>query len=359
MASLEMMNFLAADLPSSSSPLKRSYTLNPKRMTRTPGRELKGRPPLPKLPSMGTLSLGSTLISPSSPVVSSSVSLSARSPTVALPGTGAPVSPASSAHHPLNSRHNSTPNFKEHLSRPSDLPSKLITTVEGMCLSPGQTRRAYLDNNLLIREYGDKSPPKPVRKSLMKKSQEPRYQSSVTMTLDNDTDTGSYSSGSPRAVSEDRDYLHSGTLTTNVSVDSGVLISPSPPADTGITLLSPGVKRRNYNNNVYHQDSVSVLSYSLSEASDASGSKYDNVAPDNTKHDDDLSEEETDDILDNDQVDSKEITRVNTTAEVNTAGVNKRVSGYENVLTLDQTDNIDSGLHSLQRILTNGQTTNV
>ena len=37
MASLEMMNLLAADLPSSASasvsPLKRSYTLNPKRLT--------------------------------------------------------------------------------------------------------------------------------------------------------------------------------------------------------------------------------------------------------------------------------------------------------------------------------------
>ena len=57
MASLEMMNSLAADLPTSFpafSPLRRSYTLNPKRLTRSPGggregREVTRKPPLPKL----------------------------------------------------------------------------------------------------------------------------------------------------------------------------------------------------------------------------------------------------------------------------------------------------------------------
>ena len=51
-ASLEMMNSLAADLPMASSPLRRSYTLNPRRMQRSAGREVTRKPPLPKLAGM-------------------------------------------------------------------------------------------------------------------------------------------------------------------------------------------------------------------------------------------------------------------------------------------------------------------
>ena len=49
MASLEMMTSLAADLPlAPSSPLRRSYTLNPRRLQRSGAREVTRKPPLPK-----------------------------------------------------------------------------------------------------------------------------------------------------------------------------------------------------------------------------------------------------------------------------------------------------------------------
>ena len=84
---------------------------------------------------------------------------------------------------------------------------------------------------------------------------------------------------------------------TNVSMDSGVLLSPSPPTDSGIVLMSPHVASKfNNNNNTnskllasnqqinkllasnqqsldQHEDSVSVLSCSLSEGSEASSSR--------------------------------------------------------------------------------------
>lgn len=318
MASLEMMNLLAADLPSNQiSPLRRSYTLNPKRLTRTPAKEMAKKPPLPKLTSMSP--------GPSSPLMSPTIT--SRSPFTRHSSEDQTVAP------PANK------------TRPSDLPTKLVTAFEG--LSPGQSRRA---DGLTIQEHGDRSPPKPVRKSLLKLG-EPRYQSSVTMTMEHDTtDTGSYSSNSPRAVSEDRDmryqphlhtragseegaYLPRNTYHTNVSLDSGVLLSPSPPTDSGIALLSPGLKHRNYNNNVVRgpdHDSVSVLSYSLSEASDHSGSRYDNVQP-LSKHEHELSDDGDDTVLDNND---------------------SRISGqYDNVM--------DTGLHSLRQMLTTGQTTNV
>ena len=74
---------------------------------------------------------------------------------------------------------------------------------------------------------------------------------------------------------------------TNVSMDSGVLLSPSPPTDSGIVLMSPHVASKfNNNNNTnskllasnqqsldQNEDSVSVLSCSLSEGSEASSSR--------------------------------------------------------------------------------------
>ena len=73
---------------------------------------------------------------------------------------------------------------------------------------------------------------------------------------------------------------------TNVSMDSGVLLSPSPPTDSGIVLMSPHVASKFNNNNTnskllasnqqsldQHEDSVSVLSCSLSEDSEASSSR--------------------------------------------------------------------------------------
>ena len=348
MASLEMMNFLAADLPS-SSPLKRSYTLNPKRLTRNPGggregREVTRKPPLPKLSLVGVAGAGGHLVSPSdSPSCNSSQSN--------IPGMYSTL-PPSLPHTPRTfSRQNSVPTSSSTSSRqcrPSDLPSKLISAFEGvLCSSPGQHRRG-LDSSLVIEETDN---------------------SSVTSLYSSDTTT------SPRAYSEDRlsgqEFLHSVTSSSPVplpqlrgergerggdlSLDSGVVTSPSPPTDSGIALLSPATSR-NRNN---QEDSASVISCSLSEASDTSGSRYDNVAVMSSSPGEtgkrgvspgDLSDSSQENCLDNNNSHQSERQRDST-----------RDSGpYEN-LTPEILSNVysKSGLNSLRKILTNGQTTNV
>merc|ERR1719500_1370128 len=114
MASLEMMTSLAADLPSSApgpglSPLKRSYTLNPKRMTRTPGREVTRKPPLPKLSSIGALSPLTGALSPSA-LEGGGPQFPGHYPTNSLPRpspfnrqNSAPVPPNSETFQQLNS----------------------------------------------------------------------------------------------------------------------------------------------------------------------------------------------------------------------------------------------------------------
>ena len=355
MASLEMMNLLAADLPT-SSPLKRSYTLNPKRLTRNPGggregREVTRKPPLPKLSLVGltgTGGAGGHLVSPSeTPSCNSSQSN--------IPGMYSTL-PPSLPHTPRTfSRQNSAPtNTSSRQSRPSDLPSKLISAFEGvLCSSPSQHRRG-LDSSLVIEETDN---------------------SSLTSLYSSDTTT------SPRACSEDRlsgqEFLHSVTSSSPVplpqlrgergergerggdlSLDSGVVTSPSPPTDSGIALLSPATSR-NRNN---QEDSASVISCSLSEASDTSGSRYDNVAvmssePGETgkrgvSPDGDLTDSSQENCLDNNNTSQRERERERDST---------RDSGpYEN-LTPEILSNVytKSGLNSLRKILTNGQTTNV
>ena len=331
MASLEMMNSLAADLPT-SSPLKRSYTLNPKRLSRNPGggregREVTRKPPLPKLSLVGPGGGQPGLLSPSETPSSHS------SLYCTLPHTPRQFSRQNSLPSP------SSPSSSRHC-RPSDLPSKLISAFEGvLCSSPGQHRRG-LDSSLVIEE------------------------------TDNTSLTSLYSSDltSPRADSEDRlsgpEFLHSVTASSPVplpqvrgeggeggdlSLDSGVITSPSPPTDSGIALLSPATNR-NRNN---QEDSGSVISCSLSEASDTSGSRYDNVAVMSSEpgkrggSPEDLSDSSEEICLDN----------TNNLRDRDRA----RDSGpYEN-LTPEILSNVYSktGLNSLRKILTNGQTTNV
>ena len=350
MASLEMMNFLAADLPS-SSPLKRSYTLNPKRLTRNPGggregREVTRKPPLPKLSLVGVAGAGGHLLSPSE--TPSSNSSQSNIPGMFSTSTLPPSLPHTPRHfYRQNSVPSSTSSTSSRQCRPSDLPSKLISAFEGvLCSSPSQHRRG-LDSSLVIEE------------------------------TDNTSVTSLYSSDntqSPRAGSEDRlsgqEFLHSVTASSPVplpklrgergergdlSLDSGVVTSPSPPTDSGIALLSPATSR-NRNN---QEDSASVISCSLSEASDTSGSRYDNVVVMSSEAgeagkrgvspEDDLSDSSQETGLDN-----------NTNQREMERDISRDSGPYEN-LTPEILSNVysKSGLNSLRKILTNGQTTNV
>jgi len=351
MASLEMMNLLAADLPS-NSPLKRSYTLNPKRMRRTPAREVTRKPPLPKLTTV-----------PLSPSTPTSVSSSQNIPGLySNPPTSAPLShtyqttSSTNGRPPPFTRQNSAPTsnpvssdnelyFKNNQSftrpnRPTDLPGKLFSAFEGLCASPSQNRRAS-EESLVIEEYGgggsEPPPPIPTRKTkkvfvsqathlpYKQRELECKYSNCINLEVPADNDNISLSSQdpsnyshSPREGSEDRlssqDFLYTVTTSSpvptprnnysdhescynmknNISLDSGVITSPSPPTDSGIALSPPSRPRHphytNKNdtqhqalNNLEHpegthsEDAISVLSCSLSEASDTSGSKYDNV----------------------------------------------------------------------------------
>jgi len=379
-------------------------------------------------------------------------------------------------------------------SRPTDLPGKLYSAFEGLCLnSPSQNPRAS-EESLVIEEYGSSNtvhepPPIPTRKTkkifvsqathlpFKQRELEPeqcKYSNCINLEVPADNDNISLSSQdpsnyshSPRECSEDRlssqDFLFTVTTSSpvptprnysdqeqcymknNISLDSGVITSPSPPTDSGIALSPPTRPRQahytNKNdtqtlglNNLEHpdgaqsEDALSVLSCSLSEASDTSGSKYDNVEhmmKNNTvpekaatadKDEDALSDSSN--ILENLAEDSSEsdtghydtneqdINNRNTTPVMDQqkdhlrdgkrldnmrgARENRDSGPYENVamnpeqtgkeilenskqgclpdsLEYALTDNGDesslynnkTGLHSLRRILTSGQTTNV
>merc|ERR1719447_2410087 len=245
------MNSLAADLPMASSPLRRNYTLNPKRIQRTgTGREVTRKPPLPKLAGV-----------PSSPTWVS------NSPTSPQP-TPSPV-----LHHHTVPRHASQKSSPEtflrspslpRASRPTDLPSKLLSAFEGLCASPGARRRAEtLSPSLIIEE--EYTPQQPLKKTSLDPC--------VIQLSNEDEDNVSISSShpssyshSPRANSEDLD-LHYCQVTTSNSPPSRPRAASSPPTDSG-RATAQGVPQ---------EDSLSILSCSLSEASEASGSKYDNV----------------------------------------------------------------------------------
>ena len=416
MASLEMMTSLAADLPSSApgpslSPLKRSYTLNPKRMTRTPGREVTRKPPLPKLSSIGALSPLTGALSPSA-LEGGGPQFPGHYPTNSLPRpspfnrqNSAPVTPNSETFQQLTS-YSDAAGEKSKASRPTDLPGKLISAFEGICASPGQSRRAVNSGqgSLVIEEYGSREGSNPSRGHRFVSSashtpvgqQERQFTNFVNLTLppahdDNGSVSSNYSSGhSPRGVSEDRlsteaglgDMLHMVRSSSpilyrnNVSHDSGVLTSPSPPTDSGIALMSPPSRHRHFvnnnNNNVttkskHHaaEDTVSVNSCSLSEASEASASKYDNVSPAAKAKKEEAEMSDSSNILENLAEDREEEDDICDHPDLGHRDLvySVRDSGpYENV-TSDNSELLSlhdkQGLQSLRRILTNGQTTNV
>ena len=245
MASLEMMNSLAADLPMATSPLRRSYTLNPKRMQRAAGREVTRKPPLPKLAGM-----------PNSP-------------------TSPQPAPSPVLHHHTIPRHASkSPPAEPFLrspslprsARPTDLPSKLLSAFEGLCASPGARRRAEtLSPSLIIEEEYS---PQPVQLYKTSTSLDPcasrRPGEDDNCSLSSSSHPSSYSH-SPRANSEELDIQY--CVASPRSPSSRHRAASSPPTDSG-RATAQGVQ---------HDDSISILSCSLSEASEASGSKYDNV----------------------------------------------------------------------------------
>jgi hypothetical protein len=203
------MNSLAADLPMASSPLRRSYTLNPRRMQRSAaGREVTRKPPLPRLAGGGP--------HPSPPPRQASLS----------PGTPEPFL-----------RSPSLPRS----ARPTDLPGKLLSAFEGLCASPGARRRGEPHPPGLCIEEEEVLPPAARR---------PREDDSCSLS----SQPSSYCP-SPRAASEDLEMRGSG--------------APSP--------LAARRRERAVSSPPAEPDALSVLSCSLSEASEASGSRYDNV----------------------------------------------------------------------------------
>ena len=400
------------------------------RMSRGQGREVTRKPPLPRLSSMspltpitGALSPSIGALSPSSPEGSGPLLYSTSSlPRPFNRQNSAPVTPKSETAQQqlqqLNSNSETAGEKSKGVSRPTDLPAKLISAFEGICASPGQSRRAYNNDNscLVIEEYGSREGSNPSRghRYVSSASHTPvghQFTNYVNLTLPPSNDdrnltlppfrddrgsvSSNYSSGhSPRGVSEDRlsseggagDMLHTVMSSSpilcrnNVSQDSGVLASPSPPTDSGIALMSPSSQHKHFvnnnNNNVttkskYHaaEDAVSVISCSLSEASEASASKYDNVSPvisaskynnvsevteegelsDSSNNLENLAED-NEDISDRPDLGHRDVLD------------NVRVSGpYENVTDTPEILSLHDkqGLQSLRRILTNGQTTNV
>lgn len=268
MASLEMMTSLAADLPSTTMHRQWSYTLQNRRNRRTPTREVTRKPPLPKLSILP--------LSPSTP----------------------PPTPTGQLHFPPSNqnprnqsflRYNSSPTSmtpEPAFKRPADFPTKLVSTMDRLHTVPRQNKRAS-DRNLVIEERrsGD-PPPIPLRKykNILKDQQNngtPNNASTETACQPNHLSDNL----SPTHETEFRlntstplkiqTKPNSNSQGINLSVDSGVL-SPSPPC--AMSHLNKGERQKHDQAEASQsEDGLSLLSCSLSETSDLSESKYDNV----------------------------------------------------------------------------------
>ena len=390
------------------------------------------KPPLPKLASVS--------LSPGTPP-----SQQPQQPAItylysATSGGSSPYLRQNSEH----SSHDSTPEPETRrdktspapdVRRPTDLPARLRTQFEDIPASPKQNRRAANANgNLVIEEMSGKiePPPIPVRKykivvnnqtGIQEHNQTNREGRADLIQPYKDKDN-KWQPPSPMSQPGDIQMLvttssplptpHTPHL-TNVSMDSGLMVSPSPPTDSGIA-VSPFIRTRQNHNKTRDddhksdmrqketnsEDALSILSYSLSEGSDTSESKYDNVHlhtnNNNVKHQSEMKDgdEESDSssIAGNLIVESSESdigncdclesgalcnrTKTNSDAtqpeeslmRINNRQHDHRDSGpYENVNEQQQTtnDNRNSiseymamgGINSLRHIITSGQTTNV
>lgn len=296
MASLEMMNSLVAELqPTGNSSLKRSYTVQARRITRQNGVDQEvgtRKPPLPKLSLVCPPTLS---FSPSSPVTPSHLHSS---------DTSSSTSSCSSVHNGSTSTSRSTSHMQhppQPYSRMNSAPTVYTSSpnINAYPLSPRPNRPTELfvrQINLTSDHQHHSSPRSEEPPRSPSSSQVPppiptrRFRriclpSGIIQPANghNTTDSGEDHNNSARRLSESSHHRNgSGAY----SGDSGVLTSPSPPTDSGIAVSPPmPVKQMQVKcetadkeTNVSHSDdTVSICSSALSVESDTSGSRYDNV----------------------------------------------------------------------------------
>jgi len=165
--------------------------------------------------------------------------------------------------------------------RPLDFPTKLVSTMDRLHTVPRQNKRAS-DRNLVIEERisGD-PPPIPVRKYKNILKDQPNNGTPNNASTETPCQPNHLSDHlSPTRETEFRMNTstplkiltkpNSSSQGINLSVDSGVL-SPSPPC------AMKNRQKQDQADGSHSEDGLSLLSCSLSETSDLSESKYDNV----------------------------------------------------------------------------------
>lgn len=235
MASLEMMNNLAADLPSSTSPLRRSQTLQPGNrgiQRRNTASEVMKKPPLPKLT-----------------IPESEIHLSKNA--------AGPVNGGANGHP--------TPFTRQH-SSPS--PSISTSSADSATASPRIVRQPSQQHSshLVIDEKNElvlNPPSVPTRKYKR------IFVSPVALQEHANKIAEVSLSRRHRQDQQDSEQLKV-TSHSPPTMDSGVTVSPqTQPRRAG---------QRNGSEGIHSDDAVSITSSALSVESDTSGSKYDNVA---------------------------------------------------------------------------------
>ena len=255
MASLEMMESLAADLPQNGNiNLKRSYTVQHRR---NQGSKEEGKkPPLPKL-SHPPVNLNSSQNSNLKQVLSSRIT-SGSSPNL-----------------PLHS--------SPRLTRPKELFVRQITLpmdcyeVEETPIVPSPSLATPSTKTVI-------PPPIPARR--YPRIYQHQINSHSSNTDESETERRRGSESSPK------NFRSNESSPNNFrSNDSGILTSPSPPTDSGIALSPPTQPRivtkppdefadaKNSKNSA-----VDTVSLSSSESDTTSGSRYDNVSVSTPKH---------------------------------------------------------------------------
>jgi len=388
LASLEMMNSLAADLPAPESSFKRSYTLIPMKAKRNASpRDVILKPPLPKLTHILSSQNGYD------------DTFQSKTPT-----------PIRKKSYPTRSNH------------PTDLPCDIFTSYDPSC---GMTRSANTTpsekSHLFILEDFKKLTNNPISVNNQKV-----FVSETALQVSNDGGDASTSqfdppitgneadpdtislnsnkSHSPLRDSKDMlsssDFLNSVTASSpilirnattkvtgttlpsnkcanqdfDLSLDSGMMSTPSPPLEEDNRLLCLDSDYKDNGpitcdkiqpgDNVEEiaEDSASLLSCSLSEKSDTSGSKYDNVCISSTDSQptDSCKHEST----------KPNVNVINSTSDNSLAPLDtepKCVDGESSFTNRDSTAgcgadfffNKGAGLMSLRRILSSGKTSNV
>ena len=319
MASLEMMNNLAADLPHSngnhggnnggngSTSLKRSFTVQHRRPTaKTPTEQDTKKPPLPKLSLGSHNSNTSPAVTPTMVTSHHSSHFSDTSSTGSsgssnMPNTYKQVLASrmhsSSSSSPLSS--GSSPNIPLHVYPASPRPNRPKELFVRQITLPMESK-AY-EETPIVPSPSLASPLKTPTGGGSSNKQVPppiparRYPRGVYHAISSSNNNTDESESDQRRGSESGGGHYQ---RSTVSADSGILTSPSPPTDSGIA-VSPPVQLRSTNkpsggstNMVPNppdqfadyetkkstsDDTVSITS--SSESDTTSGSRYDNVVP--------------------------------------------------------------------------------